>query len=101
MLKAEVYLWTYLKGKQLLGYKFRRQFSFGKYITDFYCPKIKLAIEVDGESHILIKDTEYDRLRQKEIEALGIKFLRFNNEEMYDDMEAVLEKIKKFILTNE
>ena len=50
MTKAEIILWSKLKGKQL-GYKFRRQHGIGKYIIDFYCPKLKLIIEVDGDVH--------------------------------------------------
>lgn len=52
---AEASLWNYLKEGQLLGRKFRRQSSIGKYIVDFYCPKEKLAIELDGEVHIFDK----------------------------------------------
>lgn len=51
MLKAEVILWSRLKGKRLDGYKFRRQFSVAQFVVDFYCPRLKLAIEVDGDSH--------------------------------------------------
>ena len=51
MPKAEVLLWMQLKGRQLLGCKFRRQYSVGSYVLDFYCPEIRLAIELDGDSH--------------------------------------------------
>ncbi|MGD0919462.1 MAG: DUF559 domain-containing protein [Thermodesulfobacteriota bacterium] len=51
MPKAEVILWSRLKGKRLDGYKFRRQFSVAQFVVDFYCPRLKLAIEVDGDSH--------------------------------------------------
>ena len=50
---SEVLLWKELKGKQMMGYDFHRQKPIGEYIVDFYCPALKLAIEVDGESHIL------------------------------------------------
>lgn len=49
--KTEKILWAFLKGKKLSGYKFRRQYGVGKYIVDFYCPQMKLAIELDGEMH--------------------------------------------------
>ena len=51
MSQAEIILWEYLKGKKLKNLKFRRQFSADRYVIDFYCPKKKLAIEVDGDSH--------------------------------------------------
>ena len=51
MTKAEKILWEYLKNKKLEGYKFRRQYSVDSFIIDFYCPKVKLGIEVDGEVH--------------------------------------------------
>ncbi len=54
--ETEVILWSRLKGKQLLGYKIRRQYGVGKYAIDFYCPQLKLGIEIDGESHLNRKE---------------------------------------------
>ena len=48
---AEALLWQQIRGKQLLGYKFRRQYSVGRYVLDFYCPALRLGIELDGDSH--------------------------------------------------
>jgi len=80
MPNAEKLLWARLRGRQILGFKFRRQFGVGRYSLDFYCPELKLAIEMDGNSHFLSRDVvEYDRDRQNHIEALGISFLRFTN----------------------
>ena len=90
MPKAEVVLWSRLKDRQLLGYKFRRQLSVGPYILDFYCPALKLAIEVDGDSHFHDGVRQYDTRRQASIELLGIKILRFLNTEIYENMESVL-----------
>lgn len=95
MPKAEVYLWMYLKGKQISGYKFRRQYSVGSYIIDFYCPALKLAVEVDGDVHLGYVRSVKDELRQEKLELMGIKFLRFANDEIYGDMANVLEKIEK------
>lgn len=91
--KAEVHLWIHLKGKQILGQKFRRQVSIGSYVVDFYCPQLNLAIEVDGATHITEEEIKYDNLRQDKIELLNISFLRFTNEEIYGDIENVINKI--------
>ena len=75
MPEAEIILWSKLKGKQVYGCKFRRQYSVGSYIIDFYCPKLKLAIEVDGTSHFQPGSKTKDNDRQKYIETYGIHFL--------------------------
>lgn len=96
---AEVILWSRLKGKQLGGFKFRRQYGVGKFSIDFYCAVQKLAIEVDGASHYAIGEQEKDRERQKWIEQFGIKFLRFTNDDVYKNLDGVLmmilEKLQK------
>ena len=83
-----------MKKKQLKGYKFRRQYGAGKYVIDFYCPKLKLAIEIDGQTHLDQVARIYDQERQKYIESFGIKFLHFSNYEVYEDLDAVIERIK-------
>src|SRR5690349_10702266 len=93
MTKAEVLLWTELKNKKL-GVRFLRQYSINSYVVDFYCPSLKLAVEVDGATHCTDEEKEYDRSRQAEIETLNIEFLRFTNPEIYDDLYNVVEKIK-------
>ena len=95
MTKAEVLLWLQLKNKQILGQRFLRQYSVGPYVIDFYCPKLKLAIEVDGATHVTNEEKQYDSQRQQTIETLGIQFLRFTNLEIYGDMENGLEKIRE------
>ena len=95
MTKAEALLWLRLKNKQVLGYRFLRQYSVDRYVLDFYCPKLRLAIEVDGESHFVEGAEEYDRERQQYIEALGIKFLRFLNTEIYHNLQGVLQAINE------
>ncbi len=97
MTKAEVLLWIRLKNRRLLGHRFLRQYSVDRYVLDFYCPKLKLAIEVDGETHFVEGAEEHDRERQQYIEALGIKFLRFLNTEIYHDLDGVLQAIKNKI----
>ena len=89
----EIILWAQLKNKQLGGYKFRRQSSVGRYVVDFYCPALKLAIEIDGDSHFIESVEEYDRVRQDFIESLGVKFLRFTNLDIMNNLNDVLKKI--------
>ncbi len=90
---AEVILWSTLRGKSLKGCKFRRQYSIGPYIVDFYCPQLKLAIEIDGESHFVEGKAAYDRNRQAAIESAGVCFLRFTNTDVYERLEGVIDKI--------
>ena len=95
MTAAECVLWQSLKGRQLLGKKFRRQISIGRYIVDFYCPEARLVIELDGESHFSITMDEYEAARTKYLEQEGLKVIRFENKELYDHFEGVLETIKQ------
>jgi len=90
--KAELVLWQKLKNRQLLGYKFRRQHSVGRFVVDFYCPETKLAVEVDGDSHFL-DGGAYDKERQGFIEGFGLEFLRFTNTEVLQNTEQVVRKI--------
>jgi very-short-patch-repair endonuclease len=92
---AEAVLWQNLKGRQLLGKKFRRQISIGRYIVDFYCPECRLIIELDGERHFSITMDEYEARRTKYLEEEGLRIMRFENRELYDDLEGVLETIKE------
>ncbi|MGA2623789.1 MAG: endonuclease domain-containing protein [Bacteroidota bacterium] len=94
MTRAEVLLWIQLKNKHFLGLRVLRQYSVGAYVLDFYIPRIRLAIEVDGATHCTDEELEYDKHRQEEIESLGIKFLRCTNHEVCSEMSGVLESIK-------
>ena len=93
MTAAENKLWyDYLKGN---GYRWLRQKPIGDYIVDFYCPKLKLAIEVDGTTHLENKDIVYDKNRTIELEKLGIKILRFWNNDVLEGLVEVVSIIKK------
>lgn len=94
---AEALLWSKLRGKGLIGCKFRRQYSIENYILDFYCPKQKLAIELDGESHYVEGALEYDTKRQEIIAAYGIRVLRFPNTDVYENIEGVLMRIMEYL----
>lgn len=91
---AERILWKHLKAKRFSNLKFRRQYSIGKFVIDFYCPKHKLAIELDGSVHEMDEIKVYDDERENIINTFGISFLRFINEEVYINLENVLNLIK-------
>jgi very-short-patch-repair endonuclease len=91
--KAEAVPWTPLSRRQMCDAKFRRQYSVDQHVIDFYCPKLKLAIEVDGESHFADGAEEYDQERQMHIEGFGITFLRFLNTDISENLDGVLQAI--------
>jgi len=93
---AEMVLWDYLRGNQF-GYKFRRQHPVGNFIVDFYCHKLKLAIEVDGSVHNNEDVIEYDEERQKILESEGIKVIRFTNDDVLKNTENVMKKINSLL----
>ena len=93
MPKAEHLLWSQLRNKRLEGYKFHRQYSVDQYILDFYCPKIKLGIEVDGPSHFRDSSIQKDSRRATHLETYGIQIVRFTNDDIYENMEEVLNHI--------
>lgn len=92
--KAEKILWGKLRNKNF-GTKFRRQHPVDVYILDFYAPKIKLAIEVDGLIHNIKENKEYDKERTKYLKYKNIKILRFWNSEIENNLNAVLNKIER------
>lgn len=88
---AEARLWRYLRRKQVDGWRFRRQHVFDRFIVDFYCPAARLVIEVDGPIHEQQQD--YDALRTAFLEALGLRVLRFKNEDVFQNIEGVMTVI--------
>ncbi len=98
MPKAEWILWSKICGKQIKNCKFRRQYGLGKFVVDFYAPRQKLAIEVDGDTHFETERAERnDSVRQKFIEGLGIKLLRFTNRNIDESLDDVLKIIASHI----
>ena len=93
MTECESILWSKLKGKQLKDIQFYRQKIIGNYIVDFYCPKIKLVIELDGGQHFIENAKELDEIRDKYLINLGIKVLRFSNYEIRTNLSGVLAVI--------
>ena len=102
---AEQLVWARLKGKQIENCKFRRQYSVGVFAIDFYAVEIKLAIEIDGDSHFTDGAEVADRERQCSIlqrrgyanESSGIRFLRFTNLQVYEELDAVIEAISQMV----
>jgi len=92
---AEAVLWLNLKGRQLRAKKFRRQVSIGRYIVDFYCPDCRLVIELDGERHFSLMMDEYEAQRTKYLAGQGLRVIRFENQELYENLEGVLEAIRE------
>jgi very-short-patch-repair endonuclease len=95
--KAEAIVWQKLRCKQVENCKFRNQYSVSQFVLDFYSPEIKLGIEIDGESHFQEGAAPYDEERQIFIESAGISFLRFTNNEVYQNLNGVLEVIAQKI----
>ncbi len=94
---AERKLWLVLRNRQLSGAKFRRQFSIGKYILDFYSPEYKLGIEADGGQHYEDEGRRKDKLRTSELSQVGVQILRFSDREILNNIEGVYQIIQESI----
>ena len=97
---AEELLWNHLKGSQL-GVKFRRQHPAAVYVLDFYCYEAQLAVELDGSIHQLEEVKKNDAIRESTLKSLGIKIIRFNNQEVFSNLEGVFDKIRSVIKQTE
>ena len=98
---AEITLWQYLKKSQVGGLKFRRQHSVGSFILDFYCPEIKLDIELDGEIHVDPMAYEHDMIRTKYLNEHGISVLRYHNDVVFKNVQGIIDSILHFAERNE
>jgi very-short-patch-repair endonuclease len=96
MTYCEKIVWMYLRKKQM-DVRFLRQYSIDNYIIDFYCSRLKIAVEMDGDIHNLPDQKEHDILRQKYLEEFGIKFIRIKNEELFDNPNKAFAKIEDVI----
>lgn len=90
---AESILWRVMKGKGIGGWKFRRQQGIGPYILDFYCPELRLGVELDGNSHDY--KYEYDEQRSSFLKQQGIHIIRFSNEAVLNGLEGVIDEIQR------
>ena len=97
MTRAEVLLWQQLRARQMEGYDFDRQRPIDEYIVDFFSKDLMLAVEVDGVTHDSATGQQHDRRRQQRLEALGVRFLRFQDEEVRQNLEGVLTVIREWI----
>ena len=98
---AERKLWSMIRKKEIMNFKFTRQYGVGKYILDFYCPTLRLALELDGSQHMEAKNAMYDEQRAKFLNFHNIKIIRFYDNEVFKNPEKVLERIVKIIKNNE
>ena len=94
---TEVILWQKLRAGQIKGYKFNRQKPLSNYIVDFYCKKLNLVIEVDGSSHFVDDAPIRDKERQEILESMGLQFLRFDDEDVKQNISFVMRVIYEFI----
>jgi very-short-patch-repair endonuclease len=94
---AERKLWSYLRNRRICGRKFRRQHPFKKYILDFYCDEIQLAVELDGSSHSGELNRQHDKERTDFLESCGIKVIRFYNSAVENDIYEVLSILRKHL----
>lgn len=99
--KSEIRLWQKLKRNQMHGYDFHRQKPIDEYIVDFFCNKLKLAIECDGFSHEILEVWEKDVKKTNRPNTLGIQVLRFSDYQIINGMDNVLRSIEDYILTYE
>ncbi|WP_313585598.1 endonuclease domain-containing protein [Acinetobacter variabilis] len=95
---AEKLLWSKLRGKQILGLQFYRQKPILNYIVDFYCPAANLVIECDGSQHFTAEGLEADRIRDEALAQLGLKVFRFDNGQLVEQLDSVVEVIYQYCL---
>ncbi|MFQ6031420.1 MAG: endonuclease domain-containing protein [Candidatus Zixiibacteriota bacterium] len=97
MTDAERLLWSRIRRKQLKGYQFYRQRIIGNYIADFYCPKTRLIIELDGGQHYSAEGMRKDQKRDDYLKNMGFTVLRFSDREVFENLTGVLEKIYEYL----
>jgi len=97
--EAEKVLWRRLRGKQVEGFRFRRQVPIGPYIADFVCQSVKLIVEVDGGQHA--ERAEYDEKRTAVLEGAGYRVLRVWNNEVFENLDGVLVRVREVLLGEE
>jgi very-short-patch-repair endonuclease len=93
--EAEAFLWRQLRGRTFKGLKFRRQLTMGNYIVDFVCLDKRLIIELDGSQHNAEPQRQYDGVRDQWLRSQGFRILRFWNNEIFDEWEAIAEALWK------
>ena len=97
MTDAEKRLWSKIRRKQLKEYQFYRQKNIGNHIVDFYCPKAKLIIEIDGSQHYLAESIQKDKNRDHYLNNLGFTVLRYSNSDIFKRLDGVLKEIYRHL----
>ncbi len=95
--RPEQVLWHHVRNGSLKGYKFRRQYGVGVYTLDFYCPSLRLAIEVDGDSHYTLDGQRHDAIRRQFLTAQHIRCIRVTNREIMENIEGVIALIQTYL----
>jgi very-short-patch-repair endonuclease len=90
---AEKIVWAKIRSQQIEKCRFRRQYSISAFVIDFYAPELKLALEIDGDSHFVEGAQAYDYEREAFHKDKGVKILRFTNSQVYENLDGVLEAI--------
>jgi very-short-patch-repair endonuclease len=98
MTLAEILLWKEIKGKKVLGCDFHRQKPIDEYVVDFYCPRLKLVLEIDGDSHD--EKEELDKIRQEKLESKGLTVLRFWDLDVRVNVDGIVEQLREWIESN-
>ena len=94
MTNEEKLLWSKLRARRFYGYKFRRQFPIECYILDFYCEEKNICVELDGSQHVLDESRcERDTVRDEYLRSIGIRVIRFWNNDVRDNLDGVLERV--------
>ena len=86
-----------MRNRQIAGAKFRRQFSIGRFILDFYCPEYRVGIEADGGQHYEDEGRQKDALRTSELSEIGVELIRLNDREILNHIEGVYEEVQRVI----
>ena len=97
MTDCEQRLWSRLRRKQVLGVQFYRQKPIGDYIVDFYAPRASLVVEVDGSQHLEPAQIDHDRRRTAFLESQGLRVLRFDNRQVLQELDGVMEAIYRAV----
>lgn len=95
--EAEALFWKSVRGKKILGLKFRRQYGIENYILDFYIPSLRIAVEIDGGVHQIESVKEKDLNKDTFLKENGIEVIRFTNDEVLDDLSTSMQKLENIL----
>jgi very-short-patch-repair endonuclease len=98
MTLEEILLWKEIKGKKVLGYDFHKQKPIDEYVVDSYCPRLKLVLEIDGDSHE--GKEESDKIRQEKLESKGLTILRYWDSDVKNNVDGIVEQLREWIESN-